>query len=96
MSDKSNQIRFEFSGDRVILTSANPEAGEAREELETNYQPISADEPPFVIGFAGKYILDVLEVLEEDWVTFLMNAPEQPMTIQEGNSTHIVMPVRLL
>jgi DNA polymerase-3 subunit beta len=96
MSDKSNQIRFEISGDRVILTSASPDAGEAREELETTYRSDHPDESPFSIGFAGKYILDVLEILEGDQVTFLMNDPDQPLRIEEKDSTHIIMPVRLI
>jgi DNA polymerase-3 subunit beta len=96
MSDKSNQIRFEISGDRVILTSASPDAGEAREELETTYRSDHPDESPFAIGFAGKYVLDVLEVLEQDQVTFLMNDPNQPLRIEEKDSTHIIMPVRLI
>jgi DNA polymerase-3 subunit beta len=96
MSDKSNQIRFEFNGDRVLLTSANPDAGEAREELECHYESNSPEEIPFAIGFAGKYVLDVLEVLENDHVTFLMNAPDQPLRVEEKDSTHIIMPVRLM
>ena len=96
MSDKSNQIRFEFNGDRVLLTSANPDAGEAREELECHYESNSPEEIPFAIGFAGKYVLDVLEVLGNDQVTFLMNAPDQPLRIEEKDSTHIIMPVRLM
>jgi DNA polymerase-3 subunit beta len=96
MSDKSNQIRFEFNGDRVILTSANPDAGEAREELESECTSGSTEEAPFAIGFAGKYILDVLEILEGNQVTFLMNDPGQALRIEEKNSTHIIMPVRLM
>jgi DNA polymerase-3 subunit beta len=96
MSDKSNQIRFEFSGARVLLTSANPDAGEAREELESHYESNSLEETSFAIGFAGKYVLDVLEVLENDQVTFLMNAPDQPLRLEERDSTHIIMPVRLM
>ena len=96
MSDKSNQIRFEFNGGRVLLTSANPDAGEAREELETTYRSDHPDESPFAIGFAGKYVLDVLEALENDQVTFLMNDPDQPLRIEEKASTHIIMPVRLI
>ena len=96
MSDKSNQIRFEFTGNCVLLTSANPDAGEAREVLETDYTSASPEESPFAIGFAGKYILDVLEILEGDQVTFLMNDPDQPLRIEEKGSTHIVMPVRLI
>jgi DNA polymerase-3 subunit beta len=96
MSDKSNQIRFEFNGAHVLLTSANPDAGEAREELETTYRSDHPDESPFSIGLAGKYILDVLEILEGDQVTFLMNDPDQPLRIEEKDSTHIIMPVRLI
>ena len=96
MSDKSNQIRFEFNGGRVLLTSANPDAGEAREELESHYEINSPEETAFAIGVAGKYILDVLEILEGDRVTFLMNDPDQPLRIEEKDSTHIIMPVRLI
>lgn len=96
MSDKSNQIRFQFNGGRVLLTSANPDAGEAREELETDYTSASNEELPYAIGFAGKYVLDVLEVLENERVTFLMNDPDQPLRIEEKDSTHIIMPVRLI
>ncbi len=96
MSDKSNQIRFEFNADRVLLTSANPDAGEAREELESHYESNVPEETSFAIGFAGKYILDVLDALENDQVTFLMNDPDQPLRIEEKDSTHIIMPVRLI
>jgi DNA polymerase-3 subunit beta len=96
MSDKSNQIRFEFNGGCVLLTSANPDAGEAREEFECHCESNSPEETSFAIGFAGKYILDVLEILEKDQVTFLMNDPDQPLRIEEKDSTHIIMPVRLM
>jgi len=95
MSDKSNQIRFEFNGGHVLLTSANPDAGEAREEIESHYESTLPEESSFAIGFAGKYILDVLEILEGDQVTFLMNDPGQALRIEERDSTHIIMPVRL-
>jgi len=96
MSDKSNQIRFEFNGSHVLLTSASPDAGEAREELESHYESTAPEETSFAIGFAGKYILDVLEILEGDQVTFLMNDPGEAMSIEEKDSTHIIMPVRLI
>jgi DNA polymerase-3 subunit beta len=97
MSDKSNQIRFEFNGGRVLLTSANPDAGEAREEIdESHYESNFHEETSFAIGFAGKYILDVLEILEGDQVTFLMNDPGEALRIEEKDSTHIIMPVRLM
>jgi DNA polymerase III sliding clamp (beta) subunit (PCNA family) len=96
MSDKSNQIRFDFNGDHVLLTSASPDAGEACEKLEIHDQSNPSGETPFVIGFAGRYLLDVLEVLEDDHVTFLMTSPNHPLKIEDKDCVHIIMPVRLL
>ena len=96
MSDKFNQIRFDFNGDHVLLTSASPEAGEACEKLEIRHQSNPSGETSFVIGFAAKYLLDVLEVLEGDQVTFLMTSPEQPLKIENQDSVHIIMPIRLI
>jgi len=95
MSDKSNQIRFEFNLNRLLLKSASPDAGEAREELEANCTSNSSEGNPFAMGFAGRYLLEVLEVLESDQVTFLMNESDQPLKIEEKDTIHIVMPVRL-
>jgi DNA polymerase III sliding clamp (beta) subunit (PCNA family) len=95
MSDKSNHIRFDFNGDHVLLTSASPEVGEAHEKLETCDQSNSSGETPFSIAFAGKYLLDVLGVLGDDHVTFLMSSPDQPLKIENKDSVHIIMPVRL-
>ncbi|MBM4308359.1 MAG: DNA polymerase III subunit beta [Deltaproteobacteria bacterium] len=95
MSDRSNHIRFDFNGDHVLLTSAIPEAGEACEKLEIRDQPNPSDETPFVIGFGGKYLLDVLEVLKDDQVTFLMSSPDRPLKIENKDSVHIIMPIRL-
>lgn len=95
MSDRSNHIRFDFNGDHVLLTSAIPDAGEACEKLEIRDQPNPSDETPFVIGFGGKYLLDVLEVLKDDQVTFLMSSPDRPLKIENKDSVHIIMPIRL-
>ena len=96
MSDKFNQIRFDFNGDHVLLTSASPDAGEACEKLETHDQSPPSGETTFAIGFAGHYLLDVLDILEDDHVTFLMTSPDHPLKIEDKDSVHIIMPVRLL
>ena len=95
MSDRSNHIRFDFNGEHVLLTSASPEAGEACEKLEIRDQSNPSGETPFVIGFAGRYLLDVLEVLKDDHVTFLMSSPDHPLKIENKDSVHIIMPIRL-
>ena len=95
MSDPSNHIRFNFNGDHVVLASESPEAGEGHERLELLDRPDSSEHEPLLIGFSARYLLDVLEVLQGDRVTFLMNGSDQPLKIEDNDSIHIVMPVKV-
>lgn len=50
---------------------------------------------PFAIGFNGKYILDMLEVLDGERVTIGMDNEVSPVKVDDGDSVHILMPLRL-
>jgi len=91
MSDKSNHIRCEFSENRLRVGSATPGIGEASEELEATLDP--QDGKPFTIALNGRQVLDALETLEEDEVTFLLNGKESPLTIKEKASLYLLMPI---
>jgi len=93
MSDKSNHISCEFSDNRLLVSSVTPEIGEACEELEATLNP--KDGKPFAIGLNGRQVLDVLETLEEDEVTFLMNGKDSPLTVREKESLYLLMPLFL-
>ena len=50
------------------------------------------------IAFNGKYIYDVLNLLEDDFIWIMLNTPVMPVvfkSLERENYTFIVMPVRL-
>jgi DNA polymerase-3 subunit beta len=96
MSGKNYQMRFEFWPHSLILSSFSQELGDASEEIEAEYNSEGPEKQGFfAIGFNGKYLQDMLEVLEGERVTMEMNNEVSPVKIDEGDSTHILMPLRL-
>jgi DNA polymerase-3 subunit beta len=95
MSGKNYQMKFEFWPHSLTLSSCSPDLGDASEEIEVGYNSEIDKNIPFAIGFNGKYILDMLEVLEGERVTISMENEVSPAKVDEGDSTHILMPLRL-
>jgi len=50
----------------------------------------------FAIGLNGKYLLDMLEVLEGERVNIGMGNELSPIKVEEDSSVHILMPIRLI
>ena len=91
--DKAQGVRLELSNGALALSANNPDLGEAREEIEADYQGEALK-----IGFNFRYLIDVLTVLSEDKVELHLNDPLSPGVI-EGVGTPgyraIIMPMRL-
>ncbi len=84
-------VKFTLKENLLELRSFSPEYGEAIDEIEIKYE---GDE--FVIGFNAKYIIDAIEVIDED--SFLMkftNPNAQTMIEPYENKQYraIVMPM---
>jgi DNA polymerase-3 subunit beta len=96
MSGKNYQLRFEFWPHSLALSSCSPELGDASEEIEAQFTSNGSDNhTPFAIGFNGKYLLDMLETLESEKVTIAMDSPMSPVKVDDGDSVHVLMPLRL-
>ncbi len=96
MSGKNYLMKFEFWPHSLTLLSCTPEFGDASEEIEAEFMSNGLDKrTPFAIGFNGKYILDMLEVLDGERVTIGMNNEVSPVKVDDGDSVHILMPLRL-
>jgi DNA polymerase-3 subunit beta len=97
MSGKNYQMRFEFSPLSLNLSSITPDLGDASEEIEAEYKSEQTDHHgSFAIGFNGKYLLDMLETLEGERVTISMENEVSPAKVDEEDSIHILMPLRLV
>jgi DNA polymerase-3 subunit beta len=92
-SEKFKGIRMEINGDQMVISSSNPELGEASEELEAAYSG-----PPLSIRFNAKYLLDVLAVLNESDVALVLRDELSPAIVKPAAAdgfTAVIMPMRL-
>ncbi len=96
-SDRSRAVRLEFSSGELVLTSANPDLGEAREVL-----PVQYDGETFFIGLNAQYLADFLSEIETTEVQLNLKDENthclgSPVGTLPGISRYlyIVMPMRI-
>lgn len=90
--EKSHTVRMKLSENSLLISSQNPDLGEATEELAIEYQG-----PEVNISFNANYLLDVLGVLEDETIRFELVDDESPGVIRPiGPERYIVvvMPMR--
>ncbi|MFO7979863.1 MAG: DNA polymerase III subunit beta [Candidatus Aminicenantes bacterium] len=94
-TERSKGIKLKLEKDNIELFSSNPELGEARDQVETEY---NGDK--FEIGFNSQYILDFLTTIESDNVRFEMKDPNTAvlMTPEESDEIeykYVLMPMKI-
>jgi DNA polymerase-3 subunit beta len=94
-TERSKGIKMNVDKNKVELFSSNPELGEARDQVETEY---SGDR--FEIGFNSQYILDFLTTIESDRVRFEMKDPNSavlmmPEETNEIEYKYVLMPMKI-
>ncbi len=92
-SEKFKGVKIEVSPEQIIISSSNPELGEAREEIEAQYEGnnISA-------RFNAKYLIDVLSVMEDREVELKLKDELSPVimkAVAEEDFLAVIMPMRL-
>ena len=92
-SEKSKGVKISLTQDNLVLSSSNPELGDAKEEIDTVYKGSDIS-----IGFNAKYIIDILQVIKSDNVIFYLKDNISPGRIcPENDEDHlsVIMPMRL-
>ncbi|HWI41569.1 MAG TPA: DNA polymerase III subunit beta [Verrucomicrobiae bacterium] len=92
-SDKYKGIKLDIRSGNIEISSSNPELGEAREDLETDYQGENV-----VLRFNAKYLIDVLSTLEEEQVELALKDELSPAIVRSRNDDDflaVIMPMRL-
>ncbi len=91
--EKTNAVKLSLEKERIILSTNNPEIGEASEELAVDY----AGEG-IAIGFNSRYLMDVLMSMDREHIAIEFNDPLSPCLITEDGDEHykcVVMPMRV-
>jgi len=92
-SEKSRGVKMQIKPGLLEVSSSNPELGDAREELDIDYQG-----PEMTIGFNARYLLDILQVQDDLRVRMIFKDQLSPSLLrpeQTDGFTAVVMPMRL-
>jgi DNA polymerase-3 subunit beta len=75
------------------VSSSNPELGDAREEMDVEYQG-----PELSVGFNARYLLDILQVQDQERINIILKDNLSPGLIKpadEDGYLAVIMPMRL-
>ena len=96
-SDKTWGVRLALKSGALVVTSDNPDLGQAQEELEVTY---AGD--PITVGFNAKYFIELLTEMGGDEVRLELAAELDPGLVRpadlKGEGKHylgVVMPMRI-
>jgi len=93
-NEKFRSIRMLLENNLLRIEANNPEQEEAHEEIAIEY-----DHSKIELGFNVDYLIDVLNVINEDNVTMTFSDTDHGVLIEESMnkfiSTYVVMPMRL-
>ena len=91
--ERSSAVKVEINPDSMVISTSNPDLGDAKDEIPVNYTGES-----MVFAFNARYLLDVLGVMESATVILKINEPLSPtILMEEGKDDYkcVVMPMRL-
>lgn len=92
-SEKFKGIKFDIHQRTLEISSSNPELGEAREELDVDY-----DGDDITSRFNARYLIDVLLVLDDNEIVLQLKDELSPAIIKPATTDDflsVVMPMRL-
>lgn len=92
-NEKFRGVRFVLTEKNLSIISSNSEQEEAQEEIETDYHGEAID-----IGFNVNYLMDGLNNISSEKVTFLFGDPNSSIlitTLENKEFRYVVMPMRI-
>jgi DNA polymerase-3 subunit beta len=92
-TERSRAVKVQLSPNRLVLTSSNPDIGEAEEELDVDY-----DGAEVAIGFNARYLLDSLAGLRSKEIRLGLKDELSPVEVRptdDEETLAVVMPMRL-
>jgi len=92
-SEKSRGVKMNLKNNLLEVSSSNPELGDAREELDVEYQGTELS-----VGFNARYLLDILQVQDQDRINIILKdnlSPGLIKPVDEDGYLAVIMPMRL-
>ncbi len=92
-SEKTKGVKVSLKPGLMEISSSNPELGDAREEMEIDYQGQEVS-----IGFNARYLLDILQIMDEEKIQVHLKDNLSPGLVTpsaDKNYLAVIMPMRL-
>lgn len=92
-SDDYKAAIFEFTGDRLLISAANPDLGESKEDMEIEFEGENMK-----IAFNPKFFIDTINVIDGDTVILYLSGEDRPCLVfdRDDNSfLSAIMPMRV-
>lgn len=94
-SERGRAVKLSIDAGKVRLAVSNPDAGEATDEIDVEY-----DAPAIEVGFNARYLADICGQADADTLVFEMADPGSPCVIRPNAGTHgaalyVLMPMRV-
>jgi DNA polymerase III subunit beta len=91
--DKTNAVKMDLGDNKLIVTTSNPDMGEATEEIVIEYTGEKT-----ALGLNAKYLLDIIEVMSSERVIIEFQGALNPVLIRDEQDTEyrcVIMPMRI-
>jgi len=96
-TERSRAVKLALDRGNLVVSATSPENGTAVEELEVRYQ-----NSPIEIGFNSRYLLDITEQIDGEYVQFQMADAGSPTIVRDAapeangaNALYVLMPMRV-
>jgi len=92
-TEKFSGVKIEVYDHRMVLTSTNPDVGEAKDEIDVSY-----DGEMLETGYSVRYLIDAIDPIDGDVVSFEMRSGDGPGVVRSAGSDAymcVVMPIKL-
>ncbi|MFH0730827.1 MAG: DNA polymerase III subunit beta [Pseudomonadota bacterium] len=92
-SEEYKAAIFDFSKERLIISAANPDYGESKEDMDIEFEGDNMK-----IAFNPRFFIDTINVIEGDTVILYLSGEEQPCLVfdKDDNSfLSAVMPMKV-
>jgi len=92
-TERSRAVKLAIDRGNLVVSATSPENGSAVEELEVRYQST-----PIEIGFNSRYLLDITDQIDGEYVQFHMADAGSPTILRDSadaSALYVLMPMRV-
>lgn len=91
--ERASAVRVDIGDEKLVVSSSNPDLGEAREEIAVDYK-----DDKLSLGFNARYVIDALGAMTSEKVILELQDSLSPVLLKEDGSENykcVVMPMRI-